>query len=237
MKSLLLLIGVLACSGLACSAAPSDDDSGSNGESAATAARDPQAGQRWDDLEGERLVLKGAIEIAANATSAPLGTSSEGECHIQLDKARTASFTVPARSTVWIAAASAGKILVSDSEGSSAPFSIRCTGPEPLSSVQVRGLLSGWTYVHPASEASAKQLVKQRGCLACHAVDKKLVGPSFNEVSARYANDAKAFSRLMPKMRDGGSGKWGQVPMPPDPDTTEADRAQLISWILALNDR
>jgi cytochrome c len=63
-------------------------------------------------------------------------------------------------------------------------------------------------------------------------VDKRVVGPSFKEVAAKYAKDAGAAARLAAKIRAGGQGSWGNVPMPPNPALAESDARQLASWVL-----
>jgi cytochrome c len=69
--------------------------------------------------------------------------------------------------------------------------------------------------------------------LSCHGVDQKIVGPSFREVAARYAGDAAAPARLAAKIKAGGAGVWGAVPMPPHAGMSDAQLAQLSAWILA----
>lgn len=77
------------------------------------------------------------------------------------------------------------------------------------------------------------KLAQQYACVACHGVTNRLVGPSFNEVAAKYKGDANAESRLLAKMRQGGAGVWGQVPMPAQGHVPEADLRKLVQWILA----
>ena len=77
-------------------------------------------------------------------------------------------------------------------------------------------------------------LLQKSGCLACHNVDKKVVGPSYQEVAAKYKGDAGAAAKLMEKIKKGGSGVWGQVPMPPNPTVSDADIKTLVAYILAL---
>lgn len=77
------------------------------------------------------------------------------------------------------------------------------------------------------------ELAKRKACLSCHGVDKRLVGPSFREVAARYKGQAGAEGRLLEKMRRGGGGVWGPIAMPPSPDLSEADARALVNWILA----
>jgi cytochrome c551/c552 len=83
----------------------------------------------------------------------------------------------------------------------------------------------------PAADASA--LLQKNGCLACHALDKKVLGPSYKEVAAKYAADKNAPALLAQKVKGGGVGTWGQVPMPPNPAVSDADLAAMIQHILA----
>ena len=82
--------------------------------------------------------------------------------------------------------------------------------------------------------AAAEALMKKDGCAACHSVDKKIVGPSYQEVAAKYKGDAGAAAKLVKKVKDGGSGVWGPVPMPPNATTSDADIKNLVDWILTL---
>ena len=86
-----------------------------------------------------------------------------------------------------------------------------------------------------STAASAQlELAKQKNCLACHAVDKKLVGPAYKDIAAKYANDKDAAPRLAKKVREGGVGVWGQIPMPANPQVNEAESLQLVKWVLTL---
>lgn len=76
------------------------------------------------------------------------------------------------------------------------------------------------------------ELAQKKNCMACHAVDKKLVGPSFKEVAAKYAGDKEATAKLSTKVLKGGSGVWGQIPMPANPQVSEAEAKQLVTWVL-----
>lgn len=78
------------------------------------------------------------------------------------------------------------------------------------------------------------ELAKQKNCLACHSVDKKVLGPAYKEVAARYASDPTAAARLSKKVREGGTGVWGKVPMPANPKVSEAEADALVKWILSL---
>ncbi len=77
------------------------------------------------------------------------------------------------------------------------------------------------------------ELAKQKNCLACHAVDKKLVGPAYKDVAAKYKNDKGAADRLAKKIREGGVGVWGQVPMPANPQVNEQESLSLAKWVLS----
>ena len=75
-------------------------------------------------------------------------------------------------------------------------------------------------------------LAKKNACTACHAVDKKLVGPSYQEVAKKYAGQKDAVAQLSASIRKGGSGKWGAVPMPAQPALSDADVRTLAEWVL-----
>jgi cytochrome c len=76
------------------------------------------------------------------------------------------------------------------------------------------------------------QLLNRNACLGCHAVEKPVVGPAFREVATRYKSDAAAPARLAKKLKEGGQGVWGQVPMPPNPGLTDADARLIVEWVL-----
>ncbi len=85
-----------------------------------------------------------------------------------------------------------------------------------------------------ASPAHANlDLAKKNNCLSCHAVDKKMVGPAFIEISKKYAGDKAAAKMLAAKIKGGSKGVWGQIPMPPNPNVKDADAEALAKWILA----
>ncbi|MCP9759964.1 cytochrome C biogenesis protein CcsA [Aquitalea sp. S1-19] len=77
------------------------------------------------------------------------------------------------------------------------------------------------------------QLAQKNNCTACHAVDRKLVGPSYKDVAARYAGDKGAEAKMAGKIKAGGSGVWGPVPMPPNPQISDADVKALAKWVLS----
>jgi cytochrome c len=77
-------------------------------------------------------------------------------------------------------------------------------------------------------------LAKAKNCMACHSVDKKLVGPSYKEVAAKYAGQKDAVDKLAAKIIKGGSGVWGPAPMPANTQVNEADAKKLATWVLTL---
>lgn len=75
-------------------------------------------------------------------------------------------------------------------------------------------------------------LATAKNCMACHAVDKKLVGPSYKDVAAKYAKDKGAVDKLAAKIMKGGSGVWGPVPMPANAQVNEAEAKKLAAWVM-----
>lgn len=84
------------------------------------------------------------------------------------------------------------------------------------------------------SALASEELAKSKGCLTCHAVDAKLLGPSYKEVAKKYAGQADAESKLADKVIKGGTGVWGNIPMPPNARVTPDEAKQLVHWILNL---
>lgn len=76
-------------------------------------------------------------------------------------------------------------------------------------------------------------LVKASGCLSCHSVTEKIVGPAFKDVAAKYANDADAVSSLTQSVKNGSRGKWGRVPMPPHASISTEDLTTLATWVMS----
>ena len=86
----------------------------------------------------------------------------------------------------------------------------------------------------PLDLQSGQAMMQKYGCAACHAVDKTIVGPAYNQVAAKYRGDKTAAAKLEQKVKAGGSGVWGAVPMPPNTAVPDADIKALVSWILSL---
>ena len=81
--------------------------------------------------------------------------------------------------------------------------------------------------------SQAMQLASKYSCLACHSVDRKVVGPAYKDVAKKYAGDAAALDKLEHKVKSGGSGVWGPIPMPPN-NVPDADIKTLVEWVLSL---
>jgi cytochrome c len=81
--------------------------------------------------------------------------------------------------------------------------------------------------------AKAERLAGKYNCMACHAVDKKVIGPAYKDVARKYAGDKSAIEKLEHKVKNGGSGVWGAVPMPPN-NVPNADIKTLVEWVLSL---
>lgn len=84
-----------------------------------------------------------------------------------------------------------------------------------------------------AGQAMADEaLAKAKNCMSCHAIDKKLVGPAYKDVAAKYKGDAGAVDKLASKVKAGGKGVWGEIPMPPN-NVTPDEAKKLVTWILS----
>jgi len=92
-------------------------------------------------------------------------------------------------------------------------------------------LISGVLLSAGPAHASA-DLAKAKNCMACHAPDKKLIGPSYKDVAAKYANDKDAAAKLATNIREGGVGIWGQIPMPANPQVNADEAQSLAKWVL-----
>ncbi|MCY4753757.1 c-type cytochrome [Pelomonas aquatica] len=94
-------------------------------------------------------------------------------------------------------------------------------------------LILSLALVAPAAFAS-QDLAKAKNCLACHALETKLVGPAYKDVAAKYAKDKDAYKKLAEKIQKGGSGVWGPVPMPANPQVSAAEAETLAKWVLTI---
>jgi cytochrome c len=80
---------------------------------------------------------------------------------------------------------------------------------------------------------ASEELAKKYMCLTCHTVDKKLVGPAYHDVAVKYKGDKGAEAKLVDKVKKGGVGVWGQIPMPPNDKVPDADLKTLVKWVLS----
>mgnify|MGYP002776288379 FL=1 len=85
----------------------------------------------------------------------------------------------------------------------------------------------------PVAATTTLDLANKSGCMACHGVNNKIVGPGYNEVIARYKDQSDAEDRLVAKVKSGGQGAWGSIPMPPNAHVSDADLKTLVKWILS----
>jgi len=85
----------------------------------------------------------------------------------------------------------------------------------------------------PAAFAD-QELAQKKNCMACHALDKKLVGPAYKDVAAKYAKDKDAYKKLAEKIQKGGSGVWGPVPMPANTQVNQQEAETLAKWVLTI---
>lgn len=101
-------------------------------------------------------------------------------------------------------------------------------GPSAAAQVASAQAAAAQTQADPVT-----QLLNRNACLGCHAVDKPVIGPAFRDVAVRYKADAAAPGALARKVKEGGQGAWGQVPMPPNPGLSDADTKLIVEWVLA----
>ena len=97
--------------------------------------------------------------------------------------------------------------------------------------IAIAALAGGFAASTPALADMA--LATAKNCMACHGVDKKLVGPSYKDIATKYAGQADAVDKLAGKVVKGGSGAWGPVPMPANAQINDAEAKKLVAWILA----
>ncbi|SOZ58471.1 sulfite oxidation cytochrome c subunit 551/552 [Cupriavidus taiwanensis] len=94
-------------------------------------------------------------------------------------------------------------------------------------------MLGAVASAHAVDAAKAQEIANKNACMGCHQVDKKLVGPSYKEVAAKYKGDKNALATLSKKVKSGGSGVWGPVPMPANAALSDADLKTVVEWVLA----
>jgi len=87
---------------------------------------------------------------------------------------------------------------------------------------------------HAADAAAVEAMLKKNACAACHANDKKMVGPAYKDVANKYRGQKDAEAKLAAKIKKGGTGVWGSIPMPPNPAVSDADVTTMVQYILSL---
>ena len=97
----------------------------------------------------------------------------------------------------------------------------------PLLMISLVGAVAAPAFANP-------ELAQKKNCMACHAIDKKLVGPAYKDVADKYAGQKDAADKLALKILKGGTGVWGAIPMPANPQVSEAEAKQLVQWVLSL---
>jgi len=85
---------------------------------------------------------------------------------------------------------------------------------------------------HAAPALADAELARAKNCMACHTMDKKLIGPSYKDVALKYASDRNAAAKLAKKVREGSVGVWGQIPMPANPQVSPDEATRLVNWLL-----
>jgi cytochrome c len=103
----------------------------------------------------------------------------------------------------------------------------------PFRSFAITTLLASALVTSPAILAD-QAMAQAKGCLACHQVENKVVGPAFKDVAAKYKDDAGAADMLAAKVKSGGVGTWGQIPMPPQTTVSDDEIKALVAWVLSL---
>jgi cytochrome c len=98
----------------------------------------------------------------------------------------------------------------------------------------ITAFLAGTAALAAGPAAANQELAQKKSCLACHAIGQKLVGPSYKDVAAKYADQKDAVAMLAAKIQKGGSGVWGQVPMPANPQVSADEAKQLAPWVLSI---
>jgi cytochrome c len=103
-----------------------------------------------------------------------------------------------------------------------------------LMMVAAAGSLLVATQAGAVDAAAAQALAQKSGCLACHSVDKKIIGPAYKDVAAKYKGQKDAEAKLIDKVKKGGSGTWGPMPMPANsPQVKDDDIKTLVQWVLS----
>ncbi len=101
-----------------------------------------------------------------------------------------------------------------------------------MTNALIAGMILAGLFTAGGASASL-ELAQKSACMACHAVDKKMVGPAYKDIAAKYKGDKTAEAKLFEKVKKGGSGVWGQIPMPPNATVKDEDIRTLVKWVLS----
>lgn len=101
-----------------------------------------------------------------------------------------------------------------------------------MKSIAIALGVAGAALLSTATHAS-EELVRKHGCMACHTLDRKMVGPAFRDIATKYRDDKAAAPKLLEKVKKGGAGVWGPVPMPPHAQVPDADLQAVVKWLLS----
>ena len=112
--------------------------------------------------------------------------------------------------------------------------SVTLTGDEPATAPQATPPQAAAPQAAAPAASDPQALAASSGCMGCHQIEAKVVGPAYKEVAAKYKGDAGALDALSAKVKAGGVGTWGQIPMPPNAHVSEADIRTIVEWILGL---
>ena len=168
------------------------------------------------DVEVERAVVYMANRSGANFKEPP---------------ETAAAAAAPAAAAAAVAAAPAPAASTSGAAAPAPPPTATSTAAAAPTAAAASATKAG----APLDLASGQAMMQKDGCAACHAVDKTIVGPAYNQVAAKYRGDKTAAAKLEQKVKTGGAGVWGPVPMPPNTAVPDADIKALVSWILSLS--
>ena len=168
------------------------------------------------DVEVERAVVYMANRSGANFKEPP---------------ETAAAAAAPAAAAAAVAAAPAPAASTSGAAAPAAPPTATSTAPAAAPTAAAASATKAGA---PLDLASGQAMMQKDGCAACHAVDKTIVGPAYNQVAAKYRGDKTAAAKLEQKVKTGGAGVWGPVPMPPNTQVSDADIKTMVAYVLAL---
>ncbi len=176
------------------------------------------------------------VESTAAASVVPPKEVAKVSANAPVQKpAKPASTTKVATAAMMVAEAKSDLVApLAQSEVASVPSAKPETMPVTAKPAAVNELVTPKVAAPTVSDAEGIALAKKRNCFACHALDKKVVGPAWKDVAAKYRGDAGAQARLETKIAKGGSGVWGGMAMPPQIQIPTEERTQLVRFILNL---